>query len=108
MSVERRRYPRTEVNIVADISIAHAAQPTTDQGLLVMLGGGGALIEAQYYPLACLLRLRFRLPPGEGEEIRCQGVVCSEVAGRGVGVEFLNISAPDRDRIMAFVERYIT
>ena len=106
MPPQRRRYPRTEVNIVTDISITNAAQPTKDQGLFAVIGGGGALVASNIdYPIGCLLLFRFSLPDDE-DEICCQGVVCNEITGRGVGVEFLGIRPQDRIRITTFAERH--
>ena len=98
-----RRYPRTEVNIVVDFAVLHA--PTTDQGLLRVLGGGGVSLEVdRNYPLGTVVRLQFKLP-GEDEDIRCHGGVCNGVGGQGVGLEFLDISPGDRDRLTTFVDR---
>ena len=108
MSSEVRRYSRTEVEIITDISVPHADQPRKDEGSFLVLGGGGALVDADvHYPIGCLLLFRFRLPD-EPEEICCQGVVCNEVEGRGVGVEFLGVRRQDRDRISMFVAQHMT
>ena len=108
MSLKVRRYSRTEVEIITDISVPHAVQPTKDQGSFLVLGGGGALVNADLdYPIGCLLLFRFRLPD-DPEEICCQGVVCNEVDGCGVGVEFLGIRPQDRDRITTFVVQHMT
>ncbi len=89
MRPSRRRYPRTEVHIITDISSTSAAPPTKDQGLFAVLGEGGALIESDTNdPIGSLLLFRFRLPE-DPEELCCRGVVCHEVDGRGSGVEFL-------------------
>ena len=73
-----------------------------------MLGGGGAFVSTEIsYPVGCLLLFRFRLP-GDEAETWCQGVVCNEVEGQGVGVEFLGISPVDRYRIMLFVVQHMT
>ena len=86
--------------------MTNATQPTKDQGLFAVLGGGGALVESDTnYPIGSLLLFRFRLPD-EPKEISCQGVVCNAVDGRGVGVEFLGISAQDRERLTTFVARH--
>ena len=105
MDAHRRHYPRTEVNIVVDFTVLHAATPISDQGLLRVLGGGGVFVEVdQNYPLGTVVRLQFRLP-GEDEDVRCHGGVCDGVVGEGVGLEFLDISRRNRDRLMDFVDR---
>ena len=106
MPPDKRRYARTEVEIITDISILNASVPTKDQGSFLVLGGGGALVSAEsVYPIGCLLLFRFRLPE-DSEEICCQGVVCNEIEGRGMGVEFLGIRPQDRDRIQTFVAHH--
>ena len=108
MEMRRRRYPRTEVNIVVDFSVLHAATATTGQGLLRVLGGGGVFVEVdQNYPLGTVVLLQFRLP-GEDEDVRCHGGVCNGVDGQGVGLQFLDISQRNRDRLMVFVDRQIS
>ena len=107
MPPSRRRYPRTEVHIMTDISITSAAPPTKDRGLFAVLGEGGALIESDTnYPIGSLLLLRFRLP-ADPEEFCCQGVVCNEVDGRGSGVEFLGLNPHDRNRLTTFVAHHV-
>ena len=107
MPPSRRRYPRTEVHIITDISLTSAASPTKDRGLFAVLGEGGALIESDTnYPIGSLLLFRFRLP-ADPEEFCCQGVVCNEVDGGGSGVEFLGLDPHDRDRLTAFVAHHV-
>ena len=108
MPGNKRRYFRTDVEIITDISIIDAYTPTKDQGSFLVLGGGGALVNADTrYPIGCLLLFRFRLPD-DPEAIYCHGVVCNEVQGHGVGVEFLGIRQQDRDRITTFVAQHMT
>ena len=108
MEPTRRRYPRTEVNIVVDFAVLYTPTPITDQGLLRGLGGGGVFVEvAQDYPLGTVVRLHFKLP-GDDEDVRCHGGVCHNVEGQGTGLEFLDISEGDRDRLMLFVDRQIS
>ena len=105
MEPNRRRYSRTEVNIVVEFVVLHASTPTMDQGLLRVLGGGGVFVEVdQNDPLGTVVRLRFRLP-GEDEDVRCHACVCYSVEGQGLGLEFLDISPRDRGRLMVFVDR---
>ena len=105
----QRRYARTHVEIVTDISLSHANVPFRDQGSFTVLGGGGALVRAAtQYPVGCMLLFRFRLPGDQDNEICCQGVVCNQVDGHGAGVEFLGIRPEDRDRITTFVEQHVT
>ena len=105
MEPNRRRYPRTEVNIVVDFAVLYTPTPITDQGLLRVLSGGGVFVEVdENYPLGTVVRLQFKLP-GEDEDVRCHGGVCYSVEGQGLGLESLDISPDDRDRLMIFVDR---
>ncbi len=107
MPPARRRYPRTEVQIVTNVSITGTDPPTKNKGLFSVLGGGGALIESETnYSIGSLLIFRFRLPD-DPEDFCCQGVVCNEVDGRGSGVEFLGLDPHDRDRLTTFVARHV-
>lgn len=104
----KRRFARTEVEIISGISVLHSSPPVSGDGSFLVLGGGGALVQTETpYPVGCMLLFRFRLP-GESEEIRCEGVVCDEVEELGVGVEFLGVTSADRDRIVRFVVRHQT
>ena len=103
-----RRYPRTEVNIVVDVSATVGQVRIQGHAVLRVLGGGGAYLEIdENCPVGMLLLLRFKLP-GDDEEIICYGGVCDGVEGQGAGLEFLGIQPKDRDRLVEFVERHLS
>ena len=54
-----------------------------------------------------LLDLWFKLPETR-DTISSHAIVRSAVEGKGVGVEFLDISPQERERVTACVQRYIT
>lgn len=58
------------------------------------------------YPIASSITLCFRLPP-RFVTISCAAVVRSRRAGRGIGVEFVDLAAADRDQIEKFVARLL-
>ena len=68
-----------------------------------MLGAGGACLEP--FSVGTLLKLSFTLPK-TGDTIDCRAIV-REIIGTGVGVEFLDLSPKDRERVSACVQRYI-
>ena len=71
-----RRYRRTEVSIVVDVSLAHGPQQVKSQAVIRVLGGGGAYLEIdEKCPVGVLMFLRFKLP-GDGEEMHVK-VLCA-------------------------------
>ncbi len=103
--LNRRRYDRTEVNIVVQVSLPEGQPAARSQATIRVLGGGGAYLEiAESCPVGMLVLLRLMLP-GDTEPIVCHGVVCHAVDGEGAGLEFLGIPPGDRARLVAFVER---
>ena len=103
--VQKRRYARTEVNIVVEVSLLHGPQRTKSQAVIRVLGGGGVYLEMDECPIGMVVLLRFTVP-GDNEQVVCQGAVCNCVEGEGAGLEFLDIQPRDRDRLVQFVERH--
>ena len=98
-----RKYPR--VGLGADSAIwsevwqGQISEATPVGGVLTVLGAGGAFVEVtEAYDVGSEIGLRFVLP-GTRDEIACDGVVREFVPGRGIGVEFVNISPIDRERV---------
>ena len=82
--------------------------PTHLEGRFIVLGEGGAFLELDdSFSTGRLLNLTFTLPQ-TGDTIGCRVIVRSAVEGKGVGVEFLDISPQERERVSACVQRYIT
>ncbi len=100
----RRQFPRTQVGFDVDVRVDGLRKRRRTCGRLVVLSARGALLELdEGYPIGTLLRMGFELAtPGE---IDCRAIVRRAIAGKGVGVEFLDIEPGDRERIAAFVEQ---
>ena len=76
------------------------------EGRVIVLGAGGALLDVgELYPVGSFLRLRFRFPP-RFDDVICKSIVRNGLDRRGVGVEFLDLSPRDRERVSAFVEEH--
>ena len=99
-----RRYPRARVSFDAEVWVDKGGVSAPTDGHFTVLGAGGALLDVgELYPVGSLLRLRFRVPP-RFDDVICKSIVRNGLEGKGVGVEFLDLSSRDRDRVSAFVE----
>ena len=102
---DSRRYSRAHVALPAEVWTRRSGRPVRLDGHFAVLGGGGGLVELKArYPLGRQLQLRFGFPAFA--DIVCTAAVRSYVQGRGVGVEFLELSSRERERISAFVDRH--
>ena len=104
-----RRHPRTtSVAFLVDVVSYSAGLTTQDEGRLVVLGAGGAFLELSgSYAVGNMLRLGFKLPSTTAE-ISCTAIVRDRLDAKGVGVEFLHLEPPDRERISTFVQRRLS
>ena len=103
-----RRHPRSSVSFLVDVMSYSAGLTTQDEGRLVVLGSGGALLELNAsYTVGSMLRLGFKLPSAT-EEISCKAIVRSRLEAQGVGVEFLHLDPRDRERISTFVQQWLS
>lgn len=100
-----RKYPR--VGLGADSAIwsevwqGHVGEASPAGGVVTVLGAGGAFVEvSESYEVGAPVALRFVLP-GTHDEIACDCVVREYVPGRGIGVEFTQMSPIDRERVRA-------
>lgn len=76
---------------------------TRGRELLTNLNVGGAFIQAQDgYAVGSVVSLRFSLG---SRHITSTTVVRSVVPGRGMGVEFLDLSPDNMERLVTFIER---
>ena len=76
-------------------------QQQQTRGRLVDLGTGGAFLElADGYPIGTCLSVRFQLV--RLGELNCRAIVRRDIEGKGVGVEFLDLEAPEQERLSAF------
>ena len=99
---DRRQSPRLpvfgadDVNVWADGAGGHARR----RARLVDLGVGGAFLELEKgYPIGTCLSVRFQLVTLG--EVNCRAIVRRDIDGTGVGVEFLNLAAPEQKRLSA-------
>ena len=103
-----RRHPRTSVSFLMDVVNYSAGLTTQDEGRLVVLGAGGALLELSgSYAVGSMLRLGFKLPSTK-EEISCTAIVRDRLNANGVGVEFLHLEPRDRRKISTFVQQRLS
>lgn len=100
-----RKYPRVGLGvdsaIWSEVWNEQIGDGSPTGGVVTVLGAGGAFIEvSEPFDVGSEVGLRFVLP-GTHDEIACRCVVREYVAGRGIGVEFTEISAIDRERVRA-------
>ena len=104
---DRRRFPRARLSFKTEVWVETPSGPTHLEGLFIVLGEGGAFLELkESFSTGHLLNLTFTLPQ-TGDTISCRAIVRRAVEGEGVGVEFLDISPQERERVSACVQRYI-
>ncbi len=100
----RRRHRRVRVDFDAEVWVNRGDEAIHIRGRLVDLGTGGAFLElGKSYAIGSRLRLRFAI--AELGEITCLVIVRSNLEGKGVGTEFLEMNPPDQEQIEAFIEK---
>ena len=99
---EKRTFAR--VSLHTEIWLGQDGIFTRTQRMLRDLSEGGAYIEtSEQFPVGSVLSLRFMLP-GADTMISCAVFVRNvREGGRGLGVEFLDLSPDARDLVGAFV-----
>ena len=105
-SIGRRQSPRARVSFDVDVRVELAgSHARTVGGRVVVLGGGGALLELdEVFRIGTLLYVRFELLTLGA--IGCRTIVRHTLGGTGVGVEFLDIGGEEQRRIVAFVAKH--
>ncbi len=99
---DRRKFPRASIQ--SEIWLGQDGIFTRNPEKLRDLSEGGAFIETgQRFPVGEILSLRFTLP-GSSHPISCTVCVRNLRGGTGLGVEFLDISTEDQQRVKEFVE----
>jgi len=102
---QRRKYLRTSIQ--TEIWLGQDGIFTRTPETLRDLSEGGAFVETeQRFPIGSILNLRFKLPR-TNDLISCTVSVRNLRGGTGLGVEFLDLSAEDREQIRCFVENQI-
>ena len=100
--MELRRHPRTELH--TEIWLGQDGIFTRTPEILRDLSEGGAFVEtSQRFSTGSVLHLRFKLP-GAGSLISCTVRVRHVRSADGLGLEFLDLSPEDRNRVGVFVE----
>jgi len=100
-----RRYPRAPVSVETQVQVSKGGTSMSMQGRVVVLGAGGAFLELRDdFPVGTLLGVQFTLPSAAAP-VACPAIVRSRHEGQGVGVEFLDLSLQDRERIALFVAK---
>lgn len=90
------------VNVRSQVWLGRDGVFTHGVEQLANLSTAGAFIESQNgHEVESVLNMRFSL----GAELITSTVIVRYVLPRGMGVEFLDVSQDDRDRIAAFIAR---
>ncbi len=98
-----RRYGRARVKFEAEVWSRRGNFAVQRTGRCAVLGVGGAFVEVRDgWPVGSRLSLRLRFP--DFSDVICQGIVRNGRDREGVGVEFVDLSPKDRDRISSFVD----
>jgi Tfp pilus assembly protein PilZ len=96
---EKRVHKR--VTLVEDLYFnSQATRPLVD-----LSERGMFVATAEPYAMGSILELRFKLFDDE-HEIRAQGRVIYVLEGLGMGLQFVEISHQDRERIHQFLQRF--
>jgi c-di-GMP-binding flagellar brake protein YcgR len=96
---DSRRYPRTDVNFPVEFTVGDRAFREQASNL-----GGGGLFLAITEPLSVGAELTVRFRPAKHLRlIETKGRVCYQVPGKGIGVEFIDISAKNRQVLLRFI-----
>jgi uncharacterized protein (TIGR02266 family) len=118
MGQEKRRYRRVSTSLVARIRVITTGEDTKirlrsiqEAAKIRNISLGGIFLETAIpFPVGTYLNIDFAVP-GYSEEIRTLGVVrwsnftkTPERPLVGMGIEFLEVSTPHRDKINRFVK----
>ena len=102
-----RKYPRVGLGvdsaIWSEVWQGQIGDAHPVGGVVTVLGAGGAFVEVnEEYIVGDEVGLRF-VWPGTHDEVACKCVVRDYLPGRGIGVEFTDILAIDREHVRALV-----
>jgi c-di-GMP-binding flagellar brake protein YcgR len=96
-----RKYPR----VPAEISVEIVSGSNKEKTQATMIGGGGLFLgTAQTIELGTEMTVRFR-PAKHLPVIEARARVCYHVPEEGLGIEFTEIDAKQRERILRLVHR---
>jgi c-di-GMP-binding flagellar brake protein YcgR len=101
-AMSARRYPRTQVDM--EVWLGQHGMFTRTPRLLRDLSEEGAFVETdERFALGSIVNVCFTIP-ATGRLIATTAAVRHQRVGRGVGLEFLDISPEDRRELRSFVE----
>lgn len=101
--MQQNRRAHLRVDVESEVWLGMDGVFTRGTERLTNLSVGGAFIEIRGgYALRSILSLRFSLGP---QFITSTVIVRNIVPGGGIGVEFIDISDENKDRIMTFITR---
>lgn len=96
-----RKYPR----VPAEITVEITSGSNTEKTQATMIGGGGLFLgTAQTIDLGTEMTVRFR-PAKHLPVIEARARVCYQVPEEGLGIEFTEIDAKQREMILRLVHR---
>ncbi len=97
--VRERKYPRIPV----DLPVQCFLESAEDRAQALMLGGGGMFVgTSQSFSPGTHLRVRFR-PAKHLPVMEIKARVCYLVPGKGIGIEFTDISPENRNYILRLI-----
>lgn len=103
LTEQTRRYLRIPVNMTSRAWVERRATSPLVEGRLLVLGIGGALMEAGGgYAEGSVLSMWF-LMPAVPEGISCRAIVRNKPNAQQFGLEFLDLDPESRDRIAAYI-----
>ena len=102
MSDERRRFERSEANCSVEIAMPKGQRRVRDGQLGELSLGGGLLRIDESCPVGTSLSIRIWFP--DLSDMVCQAVVRNERERGRLGVEFVDISPQDWERLTDFLE----
>jgi|GEM_PF-1189357 len=104
--LENRRQ-HTRLSLTTEVWLGQDGIFTRTNERLSDLSVGGAFIESYSgYAVGSIFSLRFKLAKATSF-ITCTSIVRNTRGGRGLGVEFLDLSPEDRQRIKSFIEQQL-
>jgi len=102
MRRERRRSPRTPINLTANV--AYPGAPELNALLTDLSDGGTALQTASRIPPACKVYFEFALP-GQRQLVRLSGEVAWQDASGRTGIRFLDVPQASRRLMQTWLQQ---
>lgn len=107
MMRQENRRQHTRLSLTTEVWLGQDGIFTRSNERLCDLSVGGAFIESHsIYSVGSIVSLRFMLAK-ETNFITCTVIVRNTRGRQGLGVEFLDLSPEDRQRIKSFIEQQL-